>query len=200
MKILCTAFLLAALPLMLSAQLSSVRLTAGASGTLTSAATCPDCDWGTASARSVGVVLKKRIGLGVRSVHWRGLQPNQSMSFGLVTADLLADDIGRVTPFLALGAGRGSVAIDKSHGGHQRDAYSGSGLRAHQFGMGVDIRLYRRLSITPSFSLLGLNGPISHTHCYTWYNAYGYSTTECESGDSASGQRVSGFGIGIGWR
>jgi hypothetical protein len=181
------------------AQFSAIRLTGGATASITGSPGCSECDWGKANELSIGILFRNTVGLGYQRIAWHALESqNQSISFDLANVELHAVD-GRVSPFFMLGVGRGSVALDQSWGGHYEDKYSVSNSFAMSFGLGLDFRLYHRLTLTPMISAPKVTN-VGRVACMTSYDSGGYSTTSCSQSSTKTRMGYTAFGIGLGWR
>jgi hypothetical protein len=181
------------------AQFSAVKLTGGATASLTGSPGCSECDWGKANELSVGILFRDFLGLGYQRIAWHALESsNQSISLDLANVELHARD-GRVSPFFMLGIGRGSVALDQSWGGHYEDKYSASSSFAMSLGLGLDFRLYHRLTLTPLISAPKVTN-VGQIRCATSYMGSGYPTTYCSPSPAKTRMGYTAFGIGLGWR
>jgi hypothetical protein len=197
--VLCALVLL--FPATLSAQFPQVDLTGSVSAGLGSPVRCRSCD-DLALTRTLGVLIKDRFGIGYRGVRW-GDQERSSMSrmsTDMLTADLHWPTPGRIRPFVSGGVGRTSARIRAGDGGHAYYDYGpASSLPTRFWGVGVDMRLFRRVAITPMISSTStMGGDSKGEHCTQYNYPFDFSYT-CSSWSSQR-YALTGFSIGIGIR
>jgi hypothetical protein len=189
-------------PAALTAQFPVVDFTGSVSAGVGSPVRCESCE-DLAVARTLGVLIKDRFGIGYRGVRW-GDQKRSSMSrmsTDLLTADVHWPTPGRIRPFFSGGLGRTSARIRAGDGGHAYYDYGpASSLPTMFWGVGVDMRVFRRVALTPMISSTSTTGGDSQaTHCTQYNYMSGDFSYTCGSLSSHK-YALTGFSIGIGIR
>lgn len=189
-------------PAALAAQFRVVDFTGGISAGLGSPVRCESCE-DLAITRTVGVLVKDRFGIGYRGVRW-GDQKRSStarMATDMLTADAHWPTAGRVRPFISGGVGRTSARVRAGDGGHAYYDYGpASSLPTMFWGVGVDLRVFRRVAITPMVSSIStVGGDSMGQHCTQYNYLSGDFSYTCGSWSSQK-YALTGLSIGVGIR
>jgi hypothetical protein len=151
----------------------------------TSGAGCADCGLGSAGDAMLGYTFRDRFVVGGRYATWRGTQGGaQAITMRQAFVEWYPrPDPGRYKWFINAGGGTMSVDLNTRNDYFQyRDSYSGKGLPSVFAGTGSDIRLVRRLVVTPFISYTRtVTGKASAMHCIINAPVSGAPVEQCGS-------------------
>src|SRR5688572_1495352 len=127
-------------------------ISAGVAAPVPCEASCSDLT----VTRAAGVLVKGVFGVEYRGVRW-GDQSRSSakrLSTDMVAFDLHVPTTGRLRPFASAGVGRSSARVRVDYG-HMYDEYGpATSLPTAYLGIGLDMRLFKRVAFTPMISWL----------------------------------------------
>ena len=194
---------LAILPGVGAAQFPGVDVTGSISASVGAPISCESCE-NLGFHNTVGVLIRNWLGIDYRGLRWGD---QQLTSQSRMTTDMLALDVflpttGALRPFLSGGGGHSSVKLlNVFTGGHSHSNYGpASSLRTRFWGVGMDVRIYKRAGLTAMLSSLtadAANTPAEHCTQYNYLS--GDFSWSCSS-SSVQKYTITGLSLGLALR